>query len=68
MCVCVCVCVFLKNMAARQHGSGDREFRNAVLHFQHLPQHFLTARTHTHKRVMVDSVMCHVRLVECTIQ
>lgn len=29
----IALCVFLKNMAARQHGSGDGEFRNAASHF-----------------------------------
>lgn len=29
----IALCVFLKNIAARQHGSGDGEFRNAALHF-----------------------------------
>lgn len=35
--------------------------------FQHLPQHFLLhSNTHTYKRVMVDSVTCCVRFMECT--
>jgi len=44
--LCVCVCVCLKNMAARQHGSGDREFRNAALHFSTFTSAFSTACTH----------------------
>ncbi len=61
----VYVCVLLKNMAARQHGSGDRV--QSVAFFNIYLSIFLL-RAPTHTRVMVDSVMCHVRLVECTIQ